>query len=307
MPAVSVVIVADYHGGDDKGWQDMAETLRALARQDFDEPVEFILAECAEAPVPAEICELVPALHVLHSIERSSYALKNAGARAAQADIVGILDGDCVPHPRWLRSMVSSLRKHTDFSVVSGRTVYAGNTVTERIYGMLARGYLDRGGINETDSVANNNCGFRRTVLLEVPFPDDVGAFGEKLHVQNIRRAGQRMLFDPRMLTTHAYDGWDMEKDIRRNSGFSVIKVRQIDPGIRFAALTRLGILSIPAFFLGRTVYDWWNVIRWGRHYGIAWYQQPLALGLAVVVHILEIPGMSLALRGKSIGESGYR
>ena len=98
-----------------------------------------------------------------------------------------------------------------------------------------------------------------------------------------------------------------MERDIRRNSGFAAVRVRQINPNIRFAAITRLGIFCIPVFLAGRTLYDCWTSIRWGHHYGIAWYYQPLTLVLALIVHILEIPGMALALRRESLGHSAYR
>jgi hypothetical protein len=306
---VSIVIVSDYGGGEEKGWQDLRATLGALAAQDFDEPVEYLLVETAQFQdsVPDDLTTLLPSLELVFTDSTSSYDLKNDGARVARGEFVGILDGDCVPDRGWIRGMVNALRENPDFAVVSGRTEYEGRTLLERIIGLLTRSYLDRGRQGPTDSIANNNSGFRKAVLEEFPFPDTIGAFGEKLHVEGIRRAGHQLLFVPDMRTTHAYDGWKMESDIRVNSGYATIKVRQVDPRIRFACVLRLGYLSIPFFFIGRTLYGWWNCLRWGRYYGVSWYHQPFALALAVAVHAMEISGMKLALRGGTIESSAYR
>ena len=257
-PVISVVVVSDYEAGHEKGWQDLAETLRALAQQDFEEPHEIILAEAArhQSGIPDALRSIIPDLRIVAGEADSSYALKNAGAAAARADLVGILDGDCVPERSWLRSLVRSLREHRDVSVVSGRTEYAGRKVQERILGMLSRGYLDQVNQRATHSIANNNAGFRKSVLIGFPFDDVVGPFGERLHVEDLRRAGHRFLFDPGMRVVHSYEGWGMERDIRRHGGYAAIKTRLLNPLIAFAPLARLGWLSVLLFLGGRTLYS---------------------------------------------------
>ena len=44
-PTMSIILVSDYAAGDDKGWDDLRHVLAALARQDYDGPVECILSE----------------------------------------------------------------------------------------------------------------------------------------------------------------------------------------------------------------------------------------------------------------------
>ena len=44
-PAVTVMVVSDYRPGEEKSWNDLRATLAALANQDFDEPVEYLLLE----------------------------------------------------------------------------------------------------------------------------------------------------------------------------------------------------------------------------------------------------------------------
>jgi hypothetical protein len=109
------------------------------------------------------------------------------------------------------------------------------------------------------------------------------------------------------MGVVHAFEGWAMERDIRRNIGYATIRIRQLDPRMSWAWMARLGVVSIPLFVLARTVDSWWDSLRAGRHYGLRWFEQPIAFGLAFVVHLLEIGGMLSAFRHETINTSAYR
>lgn len=306
---VSILIVSDYGSGDEKGWSDLRETLSALAKQDYKQPVEYLLLESStfEADVPDDLTTILPGLKILFFDVESSYALKNLGAKVAQGDIVGVLDGDCAADPGWVRHLVAVFEQFPETAVVSGRTVYQSPSVTERIIGLLSRGYLDRGTAGPTDAIANNNSGFTREVLLANPFLDDIGAFGGKLQAESMRQSGLSFRFEPGMLATHAYEGWGMEQDIRRHSGYATVMVRRIDPRIALSGLVRLGSAAIPLFYLGRLLLSWVTLLRLRGYYGVPWLQVPKGLGLAAYLHWLEIPGMKLAFRGEPIAETAYR
>ena len=100
-PAVSVILVSDYAAGASKSWDDIRGTLVSLARQDYTDPVEFLLSESTEhAPtIPLDLTSLLPSLRIVLSASRGSYGLKNHGVAAATADIIAILDADCRPEP----------------------------------------------------------------------------------------------------------------------------------------------------------------------------------------------------------------
>jgi len=172
-PKISVVIVSDYGSGDAKGWNDLRETLTALAQQDYQGPVEYLLVESSAfaSEVPADLTDLLPGLTTIFFDVESSYALKNEGAKVAKAELIGVLDGDFAPDAGWVRCLVKTFDEFPDAAVVSGRTIYRSSSVTERIIGLLSRGYLDRGVAGPTDSIANNNAGFTREALLAPPFP----------------------------------------------------------------------------------------------------------------------------------------
>lgn len=305
----SVIIVSDYGSGEAKGWDDLRLTLHALARQDYGGSVEYLLVEASSLAdkVPADLQVILPSLRVVFVDEKSSYALKNAGARLASGGILGVLDGDCAPHPGWLRHLVDTFQRFPDTAVVSGRTVYDSPDSKERILGLLSRGYLDVGQAGTTDGVANNNAGFNREALLAHPFQDDIGPFGGKLQSESMRRAGLQLRFEPAMLAVHAYEGWDMERDIRRNSGYASIMVRKIDPEIDYAWLCRLGAISIPVFFGGRLLKSWMTLLRLWRHYDVPVARIPYGLGLAAYLHWLEIAGMGLAFSRGRITATAYR
>ncbi len=56
-----------------------------------------------------------------------------------------------------------------------------------------------------------------------------------------------------------------------------------------------------------RILLCWGRSLRSARHYGVAWYEIPLALAAAVLVNLYEIPGMAVAFRSGAIEETQYR
>src|SRR4029453_2094908 len=125
---VSVIVVSDYAAGDAEAWDDLRTSLRALARQDVDEPIEVLLVESrANADrIPADLTAILPSLKVVTCPAASSYELKNEGVHAATAELVVLLDADCTPSRDWLRRAIASMRAHPEAAVISGRTRHGG-------------------------------------------------------------------------------------------------------------------------------------------------------------------------------------
>jgi hypothetical protein len=307
-PVVTVVTLLDFEVGTSRAWDDLRATLRGLARQDFTGPAEFIFLEDEKLrhEVPSDLTDILPQLQIAFTNRTLQYDMKSDAATLGTGDIVVLLDSDCVPVPGWLRALVETFQAHPEAGVVSGRTAYAGKTFLERACGVLGRAYVERRTLR-TQHISNNNAGFRREVLRKHPLPSEAGPFSSKLHADAIERDGWELLFDPRAAATHAFDGWEMERDIRQNMGYGFIKVRQINPELPFGRLVQLRYASIPLYFVGRIIESWWRSAQFYRSYGLQWYELPGVLGLAVGVHVMEIPGMITALRGRALAHTAYR
>lgn len=131
-PKISVIIVSDYGSGDEKGWNDLRETLAALAKQDYEGPVEYLLVESSAfaSHVPPDLTDLLPGLKTAFFDVESSYALKNEGAKVALGEVLGVLDGDCAPDTGWVRGIwlehLTSSRKLP--SSVAGQSIAANRS-----------------------------------------------------------------------------------------------------------------------------------------------------------------------------------
>jgi hypothetical protein len=161
---------------------------------------------------------------------------------------------------------------------------------------MLSRGYVDPGAAGPTRFISPYNAIVRRAALLAHPLEAHSRALAARMQTEAIRLAGGALRFEPRMRATHRFDGWPMERRIRRNVGHRAIRVRQLEPRLRHSWMVRLGVASIPLVVAARTLDSFRDCVRTGSHYGVRWFETPAALAIAVLVHLLEIGGMSAAL-----------
>lgn len=308
-PAISVLIVSDYAAGGPEGWKDIRRALTSLSRQDFHEPIEFLLGESErfQDQVPADLTSILPSLRVLFVPEIASYAIKNHGARAASAELLALLDADCIPDATWVRSLIGNLRANPNAAVVSGRTVYPGASLAVRVCALLGRSYTDPGHRGETRFTAINNCAFRRAAYLAHPLPTGLGTFSSRIQSEALRRDGWTLLFDPEIQVVHDFEGWSMEADFRRNCGHGTIRTRLEDPRLPYAWLARLGRIGIAPILIGKVLDSWRDCFRCGPQYGVRWYELPAAMLTSVGLHLLEVPGMLQAYRGGGLGGSLFR
>lgn len=301
--AATVVIVIDYKVGDDEGVGDLALTLRALARQDFPEPSEFILVEpqSGAAPLVLDGLEKPDGLRVVHVPAETSYDLKNAGAREATSDFVVILDADCVPAPGWLSAAVAHHRAHPQAAAISGRTFYRAKGLLPRVFALLDRSYVGGARSGPAGAISNNNAAFLRDVMVQTPLANDLGTFGSKMHSEAIKAAGGELRYEPGMVVVHAYNGWEMQRLARAHMGYAMARFRGLDPDASHAWMFRIGVLGLPFIFAMAVAGSWKNCLKHPSGYGVRWWEVPIAMAIAIPVHALELPGVYLALRGGTL------
>lgn len=307
--AISVVVVSDYAAGGSVAARDIMAALSALARQDIDEPVEFLLieSECFRDDLPGDIPTVLPGIQVLFFPETESYPLKNHGVEAASGEFVAILDADCIPEPGWLRRLVSALRNNAKLGAVSGKTVYPDASFSARVCALLARSYIDPGHAGETRFIAINNCAFRRDAYLANPLPTGIGTFSSRVQSEKVIEDGWSLRFDPDIVVVHDFEGWSMEADLRRNAGHGTIITRLGDSSLPHASLVRMGRLSIPFVLAGKIIDSWRDCLRCGQNYGVSRASLPAAMLLSIGIHSMEIPGMLKAYSGAGLKQSFFR
>ena len=308
-PRLSVIVVSDYAAGEEKSWEDLRRALRAWVDQEGAPADEFILVESSrfKSQIPSDVSGIIPDMTILYTDAESSYELKNRAVEAATGDWLVIVDADYIPQRSWLQVLRAAIAEHPDVAAVSAKTMYPGRSRMERMLGLLSRSYLDPGGRGLTRFISGNAACFRRGVYRRHPLPVGLGAFASRIQSEAFLRDNETLLFDPELVVVHDFEGWPMERDIRRNHGYSTIITRLRDDRLPHARLVRAGVMAIPLIVAGKTLDSIRDCLRCFRHYNVKTYELPLVWVLTVVTHILEIPGMWQAFRGKTILGTQYR
>lgn len=181
----------------------IGETLAALAAQDFDRPVEVVVADdCSSDATPA-IAARSGARVVRLPQQEGPAAARNAAVASTSAGLLAFTDADCEPSPDWLRHGVAALEAGAD--LVTGpieplrdpgpfdRTlnVSGPSPLFESANVFVCRALFDRLG------------GFRRPERLALTV--EGGHFGEDvLFGWRAVREGARAAYAPQALVRHA-------------------------------------------------------------------------------------------------------
>jgi len=303
-PDVSVVIVIDYKVGDGSSDSNLVATLKGLAAQDFSGAAEFLLIESRHLQMPLEeLRTYLPTIALVGTSGVTSYDLKNAGGEAARADLVVILDADCVPRSDWLSAAVRHHNQHKAAAAISGKTLYRNDSFLARVLALLDRSYVDCGQPGRTQAISNNNAAFRRETLLKFPLSNDIGTFGSKLHSQAMLDAGEELRFEPDMVVYHGYYGWKMARLDRRHIGYAMAKLRLSEDDATHAWMFRVGLAGLPIIYLMAVAGSLKRCLKRHEDYGVRWFDLPAVLVVTLIVHAFEVPGVVTALRD---GEVAY-
>ncbi|MDX6658570.1 MAG: hypothetical protein QOH62_3363 [Solirubrobacteraceae bacterium] len=113
MPTVTVVVPAR------DAVATLGAALEALAAQSR-APDEVIVVDDGSTDGTVALAESAPVVtRVLRGAGKGPGAARNAGAEAAEGEVLAFLDADCVPQPGWLAAGIEALQ---DADLVQGRT-----------------------------------------------------------------------------------------------------------------------------------------------------------------------------------------
>jgi glycosyltransferase involved in cell wall biosynthesis len=113
-PVVSVVVPTR----DRAGYLDV--TLTSLADQDFAEPYEVIVVDDGSRDSTPTVIARHGVQSLVHDPPRGPNAARNEGARAAESDLIALVDDDIFAPRGWLRELVEGARRHPDAHAFGG-------------------------------------------------------------------------------------------------------------------------------------------------------------------------------------------
>lgn len=172
------------------------ETIRALDRSSLRNAVRSVIVE-----VPGHNAAL------------------SAGIAAARGEVVAVVDDDAVPHPDWVGQIERHFRIDDRLGALGGRDLIYRDGVREdgaepivgrvQFFGRhIGNHHLGVGGPRPVEIVKGANMSFRRTAVAAAGFDRRLRGSGVQMHNDMavtfaLRRAGWRILYDPRVKVDH--------------------------------------------------------------------------------------------------------
>ena len=193
-PALSVVVPTR----DRAGYLEVA--LASLARQDADDRTEVLAVDDGSTDATPQVAERAGARYLRQPLAAGPNAARNAGIRAARAQLVALIDDDVYVPPHWLGALLEGAARYPDVDVFGG-------PIRARLEGRAPRGCgrerppittLDLGPDDrETALVWSANMALRpRAMERAGPFNESLPPGGdEEEWLARLRAAGGRVMY----------------------------------------------------------------------------------------------------------------
>lgn len=179
----------------------IGKCLEAVLKQRY--PIDEVLViDDGSTDATVEIASKYPVKIIRHSTNRGLAAARNTAIKAARSEFIASLDADCIPQPTWLEKLMENF-SDSEVAGVGGNLVekYVDPPDKWRSIHLKQKGEEQK----SVNSLAGDNCVFRRSVLKEV------GPYNEKYKTnfedhdicRRIRKRGYLLIYTPRAVVTH--------------------------------------------------------------------------------------------------------
>jgi hypothetical protein len=203
QPALSVILPTP------SDFASIATTVRHLARQSIAGRLELIVVAMGrpDFALDPRACRNFLDGRVVHA-ERASHGRASAeGVRAARAPVVVFAEDHCFPEPGWAEAL---LRAYAGPEVAAVGPVFRNaNPGTLVSWCDFAIGYgpwIEPGTAGDQPFLAGHNSSYRRSVLLELDWLDDLLEAETVLHLA-LREQGHRLVLAREARTAHTNFG----------------------------------------------------------------------------------------------------
>ncbi len=262
-PLVSIVVPVYNRAGE------IGDCLEALLAQNYPaHRLEIIVVDDGSADGTVEVVSRYPVKLICQSQNRGQSAARNAGARAAQGEIVAFIDSDCIADPNWLRELLPYFQ--------DARVALVGGYVDsffresrldryEEVQSPLNMGKEVAFGTSAASDFYVPTCNvlIRKDVYLQVRGLDEGLRLGEDVDLcWRLKETGRRLLYVPKGKVRHKHRNRLGEILRRRfdygtSEGFLFSRHEQVKKrfpwkpaALTFLVLCCLGILTRSALFL---------------------------------------------------------
>ena len=230
---ISLIVVSDYESGV-KTWADELACVTAIAADPMAVPGQILVMAGGRAhdqDEPPDALQVIPNCEIVFTEVDSSVGLKNRGLALCKYDLVAIVEADCLPERAWLSLLYDYMAGHPQSGVVSGRTLYEGNSMLRRVMSLIDRGYLEKpNGKGQFEHYSANGALFRRELLAAIPLPEKANPFiAVHLHHKMLHNDGVVLAVEKRAVLRHAFPSFSFIWDLRRNKGYQFATVQGTD------------------------------------------------------------------------------
>ncbi|MEA3253755.1 MAG: glycosyltransferase [Chloroflexota bacterium] len=196
MNGISVIIPA-YNAG-----HTLRECLQAATTLGWCGGLEIIVVNDGSSDNTSEIASSFPGVKVIDVPHGGAARATNIGIKAANHNIVVLLDADAVLEKDWLEKIISSFDDST-VAAVGGYVLTANKSIIGKIVGYDVESRLDRVPM-DTDHLSTMNTACRREALLEVGLANEGLMAGYDVDLsRKLRAAGYRLLLRKNVTCRH--------------------------------------------------------------------------------------------------------
>jgi cellulose synthase/poly-beta-1,6-N-acetylglucosamine synthase-like glycosyltransferase len=192
--------------------QTIRRCLNALLEQNTSIPYDVTVVDSSLDETPRIVEKEFPSVRLIHLDTRTfAGAARNIGVRATRSPFCLMIDSDCIARNDLIERMIARHRGQ-EYAAVGGSLRNGTPTSLSGWTGYLLefKEFIPTAKKRELDTVPTANVTYRRTALEGHGYFDDEMWLAEDILFNwKMRRAGERILFDPEIEVTHLNrTGW---------------------------------------------------------------------------------------------------
>lgn len=208
------------------GARTIRECLSAAKEQhDLDSPYEIIVVDDGSSDDTCAIAESL-GLQVISQENAGPAAARNAGARAAQGDILAFTDADCVPDSHWLQNLTAPFQQPGVIGTKGTYRTHQASLIARFVQQEYQSKYARMAKQPTIDFIDTYSAAYRRDVFLQnggfdPAFP--IPSVEDQEFSFRLARKGYIMKFAPMAVVYHKHDKNVLEY-VRRKYGIGYWK-----------------------------------------------------------------------------------